>query len=455
MADSFEGVIAFAFMVAMIFFGTMLRSGLGFIQTALIPASLLGGAIGFVLLNLGWSFGYQSSDFVAFAFHFFTLSFMSLVLTGRQPPQAGAAVSSIKSGGLWLSVGWTMSLVLQALVGLTVIMAYNSATGGELSEYLGMLVTHGFTQGPGQAMAMGSIWQNEFAVDHAVNFGLIYASMGFIISFLVGVPAARFAIRQGLNTNTAARLDDEFLKGLHHVGEGPSAGRQVTHSANVDSLVFHISILGIAYLITDTYLTQMQGWTSDKLLLGIPSQVLFSHNLFFIHGLMVCLLLRSVIDRMGYGHLIDNETQKRITGSSVDLMMVATVMSIQVAVLTEYFGVILLICVSVATTTALLCFLFGRLLNTLPAERAITLFGCCTGSTGSGLLLLRILDPDLSTPVARELAWFNVAIIFLSLHILMIMAPALPSIGLGTVVLVYGGTFAVGGGLLWWLSPRT
>ncbi|MCS5582681.1 MAG: hypothetical protein NZ777_04150, partial [Pseudomonadales bacterium] len=98
---------------------------------------------------------------------------------------------------------------------------------------------------------------------------------------------------------------------------------------------------------------------------------------------------------------------------------------------------------------------FGRMLNTLPVERAITLFGCCTGSTGSGLLLLRILDPDLSTPVARELAYFNVAIIFVSLHVLMFMAPILPSIGLGVVCAVYGATFAIGGGLLWFLSPRT
>ncbi|MBT6571400.1 MAG: sodium:glutamate symporter, partial [Gammaproteobacteria bacterium] len=67
----------------------------------------------------------------------------------------------------------------------------------------------------------------------------------------------------------------------------------------------------------------------------------------------------------------------------------------------------------------------------------------------------RILDPDLSTPVARELAYFNVAILFLSMHVLMFMAPVLPSIGLGVVCAVYGATFAVGGGLLWFLSPRT
>ena len=76
--------------------------------------------------------------------------------------------------------------------------------------------------------------------------------------------------------------------------------------------------------------------------------------------------------------------------------------------------------------------------------RAVTSFGCCCGSTGSGLLLLRILDPDLSTPIAKELAFFNIAILVLSFHVLGLMAPILPSLDLLTICGVYVGTFAVG-----------
>lgn len=463
MGHTFHGVIAFAFMVSMILLGTALRAKFRFLQASLVPASLLGGLIGFALISLDVVPGYSSDDFVAFAFHFFTLSFMSLVLTGRESGGAGAeglenaesSARSIQPGGLWMAVGWTMSLTMQALVGLAVIVAYNTVTGGEISNYLGLLVTHGFTQGPGQAMAMGSIWQSEFQVNDAVSFGLIYASMGFIVSFLIGVPAARFAIQRGLNTNTSARLTDEFLKGVHDQESRPEGSRQVTHSANVDSLAFHISILGFAYVLTHAYLLFLQGLFADAVVGGLPVGVLLSHNLFFIHGLIVCLILRAIMNRLGFGHYIDNETQKRITGTSVDFMMVATVMSIKFTLLAAYIVPIVAVCMAAALSTALMCFVFGRLLNTLPAERAITLFGCCTGSTGSGLLLLRILDPDLSTPVARELAYFNVAILVVSLHILMLMAPILPTFSLTTICLVYGGTFAVGAVLLRFLSPRT
>ena len=453
MADTFHGVIAFAFMVSMILLGTILRSRFSFLQTALVPASLLGGIIGFALISLDLSFGYGSEDFVAFAFHFFTLSFMSLVLTGKEP---GSPDRSIQPGGLWMSIGWTMSLVLQALAGLGVILLYNSlAAGGELSAFLGILVTHGFTQGPGQAIAMGSIWESDFQIGDAVRFGLIYASMGFVASFLIGVPAARYAIRKGLNENTAARLDSEFLRGVHDLDKRPQAGRQVTHSANVDSLVFHLSILGLAYVLTHHYLLYMQSLTEGVLFIGRPVEVYFSHNLFFVHGLIVCIIIRALMNRFGYGEYIDNETQKRITGSSVDLMMVGTLMGIQFSLLAANLLPILLVCLSAAVLTAALCFYFGRFLNTVPAERAITLFGCCTGSTGSGLLLLRILDPNLTTSVARELAYFNVAVLLVSLHILWLMAPVLPSFSMLTICLVYGGTFIVGGVLLRLLAPRT
>ena len=293
-------------MGSMIFVGTVLRAHSTWLQCALIPASLLGGLIGFLLISFGYAFGYTSENFVPFAFHFFTLSFMSLVLTGKE---SNANKNSTRLGGIWLAIGWTMSLVLQALVGLSVLMTYNLMTGGELSHYLGILVAHGFTQGPGQAMAIGSIWESEFGVSSAVNFGLIYASLGFVISFLVGVPVARYAIKNGLNQNTAARLTEEFIVGVHDETKRPEAGWQVTHSANVDSLVFHLSILGVAYLATNEYLVLTQSMLNGASFFGLPMGLLFSHNLFFIHGLLVCLILRAVSNRLGYGQWIYNETQ--------------------------------------------------------------------------------------------------------------------------------------------------
>ena len=454
MQSTFDGLLAFAFVAAMLMAGTILRAKVGFLRRALVPASLLGGVLGFGLLSAGLGYGYASEDFGVFTFHCFTLSFMSLVLTGNDDATKGGSVTL---GGSWLAVVWVMSLVLQALVGLTVVLAYNGIGVGDdepLSKFLGLLVTHGFTQGPGQALALGNIWETEFGIAHAINFGLIYASMGFLAAFVIGVPVARWAVRRGLNQNKNARIDDEFLIGLRAATSRVSAGNQVTHSANVDSLAWHISILGVAYLLTDQYLA-FANPIASKISMGEGDLgIIFSHNLFFIHGLMICVLVRRLMDRFGLGRFIDNETQRRITGSAVDYMVVATLMSIKVALLASFLVPIVLICTAVTITTALLCFGLGYLTPKLGVERSLVAFGCCCGSTGSGLLLLRILDPDLTTPIARELAFFNIAILALGFHVLTVMAPILPTLSTAVIVGVYAATLLVGGALILLVSKQ-
>ncbi len=445
MAATFPMIIAFAFMATMLLVGTWLRANVPLFQRALVPASLIGGAIGFILISLGLSLGFDAGTFEPFTFHFFTLSFMSLVLIGGNK---GTTSKTIFDGGMWLTLIWTMSLVMQAIVGFGVIAGYNQLTGDTISTFLGAMVTFGYTQGPGQALTFGTIWENAYGISNAATVGLIYASLGFLTAFVVGVPVARWAIRHGYNQNTTAKIDDEFLRGIYERTTNVSAGRQVTHPANVDSLAWHFVFLGVAYIATHYFLLFMQGLIGDARPFGIALGVLFSHGLFFLWGLIACVIIRAVIDRLHLSYLIDDDTQKRITGTSVDFMMVGTLMSIQLSVLSAFLVPVLLVSAAVTVATAVLCFGFGRHLGNLGIERALAIFGCCCGSTGTGLLLLRILDPDYSTSVAKELAFFNVAILFVAFHVAIVMSPILPGISILTIMLVFGLTFAVCWGLI-------
>ena len=437
MAQTFPGILSFAFLAALLVFGTLIRANVRFFQVNLVPASLIGGTLGFGLIALDWAMGFKAADFTAFAFHFFTLSFMSLVLTSRAQPIAGQ--QPVALGGLWLSLIWVICLVLQALVGLAAISAYNTIASEPLSGFLGLIATHGFTQGPGQALALGDLWTTAYNIQHAVDFGLIYASLGFVAAFAVGVPMARWILKKNLHSGRGGSLDQDFERGLYSGDAAPASGKLITHSANVDSFAFHISLLGCAYLITDQYLKLVHPFVA-----GTHFENIFSYNLFFFHGLMICVGLRALLDRFSLGQFVDDETQKRITGSSVDLMVTASLLSINFALLTQFWQPILLVASLVTLVTAALCFTAGLRLKTLGAERGLTIFGCCCGSTGSGILLLRILDPNLASSVAKELAFFNIAILFLSFHILAIMAPILPSIPVIWIILIYLATAGFG-----------
>lgn len=453
MEHTFPGVIAFATLCSFMILGTVLRAQIGFLQRNFVPSSIVGGVIGFAFFAfVGDAFGW-SYDYTAFTFHFFTLSFMSLCLTVSDKPVD--RTRDVTVGGLWLSLVWVASLVMQALLGFGVIYVFNLVTDSRVSEYVGALSTHGFAQGPGQALALGTIWQDEFAVREAANIGVIYASMGFVIAFLLGVPFARWAISRGMNVNKSASITPDFLTGLFSEGGGKDEGRQITHPANLDSLAYHICLLGVAYLITHGWLTAMQTFIGGWPNIPVFVELLFSHNLFFVHGLIICLIMRSLLVRLKLQHFLDGPTQKRITGSAVDFMVISALLSIKIAILVEFLVPVLAVALTVSVATALLCYMLGKRLGNLGAERTLAIFGCCTGSTASGLLLLRIVDPDYRTTVPQELAFFNVAILFLSLHILLVVAPALPSISLPVFLALYGGTFVACLAGLVWLDKRT
>ncbi|ERL51445.1 sodium/glutamate symporter [Halomonas huangheensis] len=462
MHDSFQGVIAFALLALMLWLGSLLRNRIPLLRMSLVPASIVGGVLGFALLSFDVLPGYSPGDFTTLTFHFFTLSFMSLCLTGRAPKSDQLGGGSIVRGGLWMTLAWSISLGLQGVIGYLMITGYDAFTGSDISGWLGAIVTHGFTQGPGQALTYGSIWENEYGVANAAQVGLIYASLGFLMAFVVGIPVARRYLKKGLNANQASRLDASFRQGFYAAdndGEvtSPTMGRMVSHPGNLDSLAYHLGLLAVAYVLTHLWLTFMQGVIGNASPYGIQMNVLFSHNLFFLHGLGVCVLMRMVIDRLGFSHRVDDETLKRITGSSVDFMVVGTLMSIQFAVLYALLLPVLLVSVAVTAASLIGCVLIGRMSGKLGYERVVTSFGCCCGSTGTGLLLLRMMDADFSTSVPKELAFFNLAIVLVNLPILMVFAPIVPSLTGGSYLLIFGGSalfFTACLPLMWFWSRR-
>ncbi|WP_439862012.1 sodium/glutamate symporter [Pseudomonas sp. MBLB4136] len=437
--STFHGVIAFALLASMLLLGAVLRSRIALLRNMLVPASIVGGLLGFTLLSAELLPGFQPDDFTDLAFHFFTLSFMSLCLTGKSKDHSLAGGSVVR-GGLWLTLIWTASLGLQGVIGYSLMTGYDAVTGAGLSEWLGAIITHGFTQGPGQALTYGAVWEADYGIEDAAQVGMIYASLGFLVTFVVGVPLAKRFIGRGLNANRAPAEDADFAFGFYRGAAKPASGHMVTHPASLDSLAYHLGLLAIAYVITYVWLSFLQGQVASFRPFGLDLSVLCNFNLFFLHGLAVCVLMRLVIDRCGLDERVDDETLKRITGSSVDFMVVGTLMSIKFAVLYALCAPILLVAGAITVVTLAGCLLLGRLSGPLGWERAVTAFGCCCGSTGTGLLLLRMMDANFSTSVAKELAFFNVAVIVTTAHILFFFAPLAPSLGRDAYFLAFGGT---------------
>ncbi|SDP34173.1 sodium/glutamate symporter [Desulforhopalus singaporensis] len=447
--DTFTGFNILAVVGLMLVIGVVLRAKIKVLQNFLIPAAIIGGAIGFILVNTG-VIPFEPKQFVNFSMHAFIISFMSLCLTNKAADEPETDKKEYLRGSLWMSFIWAGSCGLQAVVGGLLLVAYNKVTGSSFSEMFGYIATHGFTQGPGQGLAYGKMWANLGGSADLPIVGLIYANVGFIFAFIIGVPLARFFIKQGKNANQKANIEQEYLVGILQDKSGSSMGHEKTHPANIDTLAFQLSILFICYGITFLYMKYALVHLKGLPVVGVLS----SWGLFFFHGLVVATLVRLFINKIGLGHMLSVRLQKHITGAAVDVLLVASFMSVSFQVLVSYLGPIIVISIGILAATFFYIWFFGRKLSHLGPERMIAQLGCCTGATGNGLLLLRILDPDYSTGVSLELAFFNIAILFTAAVPMFVIAPNVPNMGFLSIIGYYALYTLFCFGVVWYFGSQ-
>jgi ESS family glutamate:Na+ symporter len=398
----FDTMLVFAFLSAILLSGVVLRARMRLVQQFLFPSCLIGGVLGLVLLHTG-VIAIDVSSLEALAYHFFNISFISVGLTPGDDVKTGDKGARKLRGAGWMALVQGMTFPIQAaLSGLIVLLL--GMTGMELFPTFGFLVPLGFNEGPGQALSIGKVWESVgFA--HAATIGLTFAAAGYFCSFFIGVPLVNRGVRGGQATHAPRQLPPGFITGiLPRDTVNTSAGRLTLHSGNVETLAFQMALVGVAYGLTYGlvhFLGTLMPADAAAILWGF----------FFFFGLGVALVIRQGMRALRVAHLIDDGIQRRITGWSVDYLIVATVAAIQLQIVWQYWVPIGLMAAVNGIVTTVLVIGLGRRLAGFPLERTAAIYGTVTGTVSCGLLLLRISDPDFRTPVAFELALMNVMVL--------------------------------------------
>ena len=386
--------------------GTLIRAKVPLFQKLLFPSSLIGGLIGFVLINLdlvgmptstGWK-DITPNIFRMITFHLFAFGFVGIGLLQTKKPASGKVVMR---GALWIALVFGMTFSVQALIGKGVFVLWQDLFGGTFETVNGYLLGAGFTQGPGQTQAYATIWQTSYQTANALSVGLAFAAVGFLVAGIVGVPLAFYGIKKGWVSIEGGKLPQCFLRGLMDKGDNPTCARSTTHPANIDSVAFHLAIMATLYALAYAFGV----WclcTMPKGINGLGIGMIFAWGMFF------AMIARKLMAKFDLIHLLDGETTRRLTGATVDFMICAVFMGIQVRQLQEVAMPFLIAVVLGTIATLFICLWFGRRSPEHGFERGLTLFGYCTGTAASGLLLLRIVDPEFDTPVAVEVGLMNV-----------------------------------------------
>lgn len=423
---------SFLWMSLLLLIGTFLRAKVPILQKLLVPSAMIAGVLGFIFMSQGWIVmpiegklvPVPHSTFTMVTTHLFSFGFIGIGLLSSNEGQKG---KQVMKGAVWMSLIFLGMIFLQSSIGASVMLAWEAFMEQGLTTGVGLLAGHGFSQGPGQTLAIAEAWE-EIGFTDVVSLGLAFSAVGFFGAVLIGVPVANWGLKKGYVTEKDYTLSKDFFVGIVSKQQRTPTGHHITDGSNVDSFSFHLSLMGVVYFL---------GFGVSYLLAHhiLPESMQnIGFGFLYVWGMVVAMLFRKGLNSAGGEHLIDENTIRRLTGMTVDFMIISVMMAVKVSTIKQYLIPFLIITVILYIVTPAIIIFLGRRIGHLGFERTLVMLGYCTGTGASGLLLLRLVDPEFKTTVAMEVGIMNLlCLVAMPIFVFIFM---MPKYGLSTVLLM-------------------
>ncbi len=307
-----------------------------------------------------------------------TLVFGSLLL-GKPLP---------KLEGLWRPVSGQVSLALvlafgQYVVGgLAVLLVLQPWLG--VSPVMACLIEVAYEGGHGSAAAMGPSYA-ALGFPGGQALGLAMATVGLLSSTLVGGLVVVLARSRGwLLADAPGSAASESAS----AASGDSGGAMAWAAA----WAVNLALVGLAVL-TGVGLLGGLRWLTAGLGDGVASVV--DALPVFPLAIVGSLLVRLALERSDKAHWASSAVQGQVGTLSADLLITAATAGLDLALLkADWLPLTVLAVGGLVWNLAVTLLLAPRLLPADWFERAVIEFGQATGVAASGLLLLRMADPD-------------------------------------------------------------
>ena len=382
---------------------TVLRARSEFVQKLLIPNALLAGFIGLILRFIFQRYlGVTMIDTqlgTAYVYHLLNISFAALAITAPIPFRSivTARLKGPSSTGIYMS----FMLCLQSFVGFLVTIILIRTFYPDLFANFGFMMAWGFTLGPGQAASIGQGLETV-GFTHGGSIGLIFGALGFVWACFIGIPLIHWGIRKGYASFVKSPEEICGLSGI--LGKGArsqSAGKLTTSSEAIDTLTLQLVLCALVYFLAYSLVGSMI--TASEVRGSEMGGVLW--GFVFLFTALIGVQVRYFMDRLKVGHVVDPGIQTRISGTCVDYMVATAVTIIPLTIAWEYAVPILLIgTIGGITTLLVTMWLTKRIWDDHHFERLILCYGTLTGTIGTGMALLRVIDPHYRSPVALHYA---------------------------------------------------
>ncbi len=431
-----EFMMAFGLASIMLCLGIFFRAKVSFLRSMLVPASVIGGIIGIifmnVVLNAGIDIGTDSNMYTTIVNNLFTVSFISISLTST-PKGGDDTAKGVIKGAVGLGMVWCLLYALTPIVATAII--YVAGKRVNMDAVYGMLIQFAFCQGPGQSAAYGAIFE-QYGWENASTVAIAFSAIGFVAAFLVGIPAAKVGIKKGIAKN-CGELDTSILKGyLTKKEQTEYMVKDTTCNSNIETLAFHFALIGLCYVLAVGI---------AKVLSFIPGFLGTSmSSMMFMNGMYAAYIVKWIMNKLHLDFLLENTLQGKITGWTADYLVVCAFMAVSVNIIKDWIPLILGVSAVITVVTFVVCFYFGqRFGGKNDFERTLGIYGTCTGTVPSGIALVRLVDPNFHTSTGVELGACNLVMLVSTPVYIIILALASGSMGILPAMLGLGGCAVV------------
>ena len=382
-----SAVIVFVSLCVLLVVGKALRVQVPLLQRLYLPSSVVGGVVGLVVLSC---FGeYLPAEIKTTASkcpRFLINVIFATIFLGTAVPKVREVVNfALPQLTLGQILAWGQYVVGLGLAGFVFTRFFGvPAAFGNLLE-IGFEGGHGTVGGMAEAFTAYG-WEDGIALGYTV------ATIGMIIGIVLGMVMIQIAHKRGIVREVKSFKDRRVFerRGIHPRAARPSAGLQTVCSDSIDSLAWHIAVIGLSMLI------------GFGIHCCIPLKGFPLFPLCMIGGIILTLVARMLRKDL----LVDRVQMERISGASLDFLVVSAVATIRLEVVAKNWQPLVILVVA-GSIWSFWCIFFiaPRIFRTAWFERAIAEFGQATGVTATGLMLLRTVDPENRTPAAMSFGY--------------------------------------------------
>lgn len=392
-------VLQFTFLLVLLGLSLIIKSNIPFFKRHLVPTALFGGLLGLLLgPEILGVIPFDSDMLEDMVYHFMAIGFIAMALKKR----THKSTENITNTGFAI----VNTYIWQAALGLGITLLLFFTVMPELFPNFGLLLPLSYAQGPGQAFSTGQSFEMlepaTKALENGGNIGLTIATFGFLWAIIGGIPYMHYLRKKYKTEHSKDSFFSETTTAIspdiqEHTGRVPI-------TLYLDDLTIQAVLIGVCYLLTYLLLIGLEA------VLGSSSTLM---KLFwgfqFLFGTIIAMGLRKILNKLYEKKIIhvdyeDNYLLQRISSAAFDIMIVASVCAVSLAILSQYLVPILIITTAGGLFTMIYSAKMSKwLYKDEKMEHAIALYGMWTGTVVTAMALLKEVDPEGRTSVPESL----------------------------------------------------